>query len=329
MAKIAVEFEHLAARGIPGSRPGRPARRILAQGDGWRVSDVICNAGPHDRAFEEQHADVCIAVVIEGSFQYESSAGRELMTPGALLLGNARQYFKCGHEHGVGDRCIAFAYEPEHFERLASETGMRGRRARFSGLRVPPVRELSGLIARACARLAESDDRAIGRGKSTFTPGAEKLASSPLDLASVPNAGAPEWEEIGVELAGRALKMANGGEPSRGSSPAVEARVTRIVRMVECHPGAQHGLTALAQEAGLSRYHFLRIFQRLTGLTPHQYILRARLRRAATHLAREQERVLDIALDSGFGDVSNFNHAFRTEFGVSPRLYRLRSAFKV
>jgi AraC-like DNA-binding protein len=39
-------------------------------------------------------------------------------------------------------------------------------------------------------------------------------------------------------------------------------------------------------------------------------------------LAAEGARVVDIALDCGFGDVSNFNHAFRAEFGVSPRLYR-------
>jgi AraC family transcriptional regulator len=128
-----------------------------------------------------------------------------------------------------------------------------------------------------------------------------------------------EWEEISVELAARALEIPNGGEPNRGSSSAAEARVTRIIRMIESCPDAQHGLTAIAREARLSRYHFLRIFQQLTGLTPHQYVLRARLRRAATRLVLEPARVLDIALDSGFGDVSNFNHAFRAEFGVSPR----------
>ncbi|HEV2297473.1 MAG TPA: AraC family transcriptional regulator [Candidatus Acidoferrales bacterium] len=322
MAKIAVEYERIAPRGVTGSRPGRPASRILAQGDGWSVSDVICNAGPHDHAFEEQHSDVCIAVVIEGSFQYESSAGRELMTPGSLLLGNAGQYFECGHEHGVGDRCIAFAYEPEYFDRLASEAGARGGSARFSPLRVPPVRELSALVARACAGLAGSGERATGREQGTFTTETERLTRNSLSLAGIPDGGMAEWEEIGVELAGRALKMANGGETNRESSPAAEARVTRIVRMIEGRPGAQHGLTALAREAKLSRYHFLRIFRQTTGLTPHQYVLRARLRRAATRLAMEQARVLDIALDSGFGDASNFNHAFRAEFGVSPRSYR-------
>ena len=57
-------------------------------------------------------------------------------------------------------------------------------------------------------------------------------------------------------------------------------------------------------------------------MTPHQYVLRARLRQAAMRLAVEPARIIDIAFDCGFGDVSNFNRAFRAEFGVSPRAYR-------
>ena len=129
------------------------------------------------------------------------------------------------------------------------------------------------------------------------------------------------WEEIGVELAVRTLELA-GGRPNRGSVPAAEARITRIVRMIESRPQAEHKLADLSQEAKLSVYHFLRIFHQLTGLTPHQYVLRARLRRAATQLLLEPARIVDIALDSGFADVSNFNHAFRAEFSVSPRSYR-------
>jgi transcriptional regulator GlxA family with amidase domain len=64
---------------------------------------------------------------------------------------------------------------------------------------------------------------------------------------------------------------------------------------------------------------FLRTFQQLTGLTPHQYVRRMRLREAAVRLSTQQTKVLDIALDCGFGDVSNFNRAFRNEFGENPR----------
>jgi AraC family transcriptional regulator len=57
-------------------------------------------------------------------------------------------------------------------------------------------------------------------------------------------------------------------------------------------------------------------------VTPHQYLLRLRLQRAAFRLRIEPAKVVDIALESGFGDVSNFNRSFRAEFGVTPRIWR-------
>jgi AraC family transcriptional regulator len=322
LAKIAVEFASTSERRLPESKPGRPASRLLACGDGWSVSDVLCFAGPLDRPFEEQHSDVCIALVVDGSFQYQSSAGRELMTPGSLMLGNAGQYFECGHEHGVGDRCISFAYEPPYFAGLAAEAGWPGRSGRFAPLRVPPMREFSRLVARACAALAKSADRATHRGQEiSSAPGENVAPNSPCDVRGS-EISAAAWEEVSIELATRTLEIANGARPSRGSLPAAEARVTRIVRRIASRPELHHALGSLAEDARLSRYHFLRVFRLLTGLTPHQYLLRVRLRRAATRMLLEPAQVLDIALDSGFGDVSNFNHAFRAEFGVSPRAYR-------
>jgi transcriptional regulator GlxA family with amidase domain len=98
--------------------------------------------------------------------------------------------------------------------------------------------------------------------------------------------------------------------------------VTRAIRAIDERPDADHKLAGLARESRLSAYHFLRTFEQCTGVTPHQYVLRARLRQAATLLVTESRKVIDVALDSGFGDVSNFNRAFRTEFGMSPRSYR-------
>ncbi|HUA21876.1 MAG TPA: AraC family transcriptional regulator [Bryobacteraceae bacterium] len=271
---------------------GSQGREVLARGDGWQVSDVHCTLGPRDRPFEERHSGVSIAAVVAGTFQYRSATGRELMTPGSLLLGNAGQCYECGHEHGAGDRCVAFSYAPEVFERLAADAGAP--RARFKTLRLPPLREMSPVLARVSAVLVRS-------------------------------ANAP-WEELSVQLAAHAVQLERGIPRAPASAePGATARVTRVLRMVERDPDAVHTLECLAREARLSPYHFLRTFQALTGATPHQYILRMRLRRAATRLASEPAKILDIALDSGFGDVSNFNRAFRAEFGLSPREYR-RSA---
>jgi AraC-like DNA-binding protein len=102
--------------------------------------------------------------------------------------------------------------------------------------------------------------------------------------------------------------------------------VSRVVRAIERSLTGRLSLGRLAREAQLSPYHFLRTFQRVTGVTPHQYVRRARLHHAATRLVTDRSQVVDIALDSGFGDVSNFNRAFRAEFGVSPRQHRSRAS---
>ena len=72
----------------------------------------------------------------------------------------------------------------------------------------------------------------------------------------------------------------------------------------------------------MSPYHFLRTFKLVTGITPHQWLLRARLRDAARRLATSRASITTIALDVGFEDLSNFIRSFRAEFGLSPRQYR-------
>lgn len=296
MAKIAVELERAVVRRAATGAPGSMASRVLGQGEEWHVADVVCTCGPQDRPFEEQHPFFTVAVVVAGTFQYRGSLHRpgiaqELMTPGSLLLGNAGQSFECGHEHGLGDRCLSFRYSRDYFERVAADAGISPGQRKFERLRLPPLEHLSPVIARACAGLVR--------------------ASQTL------------WEELSVQLAAEAVKLAH-GLPAHVNDvpPSTVARVTRTVRMIERHADSELPLGSLAREAGLSPYHFLRTFAELTGVTPHQYVRRTRLREAAVKLASEKEKVLNVALDCGFGDVSNFNRAFRGEFGANPRSWK-------
>jgi len=134
------------------------------------------------------------------------------------------------------------------------------------------------------------------------------------------------WDELGMKLAATAVGLAADASPVPNRWPRnAEARVTRALRTIDRYPQASLTLAALAQQAGLSPYHFLRTFERLTGVTPHQYVRRARLRQAAMRLAAGSAKVLDVALDCGFDDVSNFNRAFRAEFGMTPRVFRQRA----
>ena len=120
----------------------------LASGPGWRVDDVVCTAGPHERPFEEAHESFCIAAVVEGTFQYRSSRGCVTLAPGPLMLGNAGDCFECGHAHAAGDRCLSFHFAPEAMEEILRDVpGVR--RLAFPTPRVPPLPALMTLVAAA------------------------------------------------------------------------------------------------------------------------------------------------------------------------------------
>jgi AraC-like DNA-binding protein len=292
LAKIALALQRALERRRSHGEPGHAASHVVARGTGWTVADVVCTSGPRDMPFEERHTCYSIAVVLAGSFQYRSRMGSALMTPGSLMLGSAGQCYECGHEHSEGDRCVSFWYTPEYFERLMADAGCNRSRLEFNVPRVPSVPSLTPVVAAAALGVLESAD--------------------------VP------WEELGIKLAATAVGVAGSVSPNRRTPANAEARVTRIIRMIDERPDADLTLGHLAGQAGLSPYHFLRTFERVVGITPHQYVLRARLREAAVRLTSEPGTILNIALDCGFGDISNFNRAFKAEFGVSPRVYLRR-----
>jgi AraC family transcriptional regulator len=264
----------------------------LASGAGWQISDVVCTAGPHDRPFEEQHAAVSIAIVSEGSFQYRSSYGAAVLGPGSLLLGSPGRCFECCHEHAAGDRCLSFHYEPAYFEALAAATpGVR--RADLAASSLPPLPELQPLLADAEVARDAGDADAL--------------------------------QELGLALAGAVMETLAGHAPvAQRPSGLDEWRVTRALRRIEAAADETLSVEQLADEAATSPFHFLRLFRQIVGLTPHQYILRTRLHRAAIQLRRSDAPIAAIAFDAGFNDLSTFNHRFRRVFGMTPRAHRAR-----
>lgn len=274
----------LARKSLSGAR-GHILDTAIAEGDGWYVHDFVCTCGPHDHDAEECSSTSGIALVLSGSFIARDAHGTSLLSEGSLFLVEAGRRFVCSHRHGEGDRCLSFQFEPDMFDRLAHDAGAS---AAFARNALPPLRDLSRLTTRA--RTAMTRPEAM--------------------------------EELALELASAALEF--GGRPRRAKAAAHHhGRMTEVLRYMAEHSAAPHKLAGLARMARMSPYHFLRSFKATTGVTPHQWLLRARLRKAAEQLAATQLPITNVALDVGFADLSNFTRSFHAEFGASPRQYRL------
>ena len=264
--------------------------KILASGLGWQVKDILCQAGPETRAFEEQHGAIAIAAVSEGTFQYRSSLGTAVLTPGAIMLGAPGVCFECGHEHGIGDRCTSFHFSAAVWEDIVAAVP-GAKQGTVTRPQLPPLESLTPLFAEAEAARDENDSAA--------------------------------FEEIALRLAGTVVGiLADAPKRARQPSPRDIKRVTAIVRQLAAQPEESYALTSLASEAAMSPYHFLRTFRQVVGMAPHQYLLRTRLHRAALRLKRSTDEVSSIAFEAGFNDLSTFNRRFKKVMGVNPGAYR-------
>jgi AraC family transcriptional regulator len=78
----------------------------------------------------------------------------------------------------------------------------------------------------------------------------------------------------------------------------------------------------LATLAGMSRFHFARVFRATVGTTPHRYVLERRLERARSLLKTTATAVRDVALTTGFADQSHLTRLIKRRFGVTPGVLR-------
>ena len=97
----------------------------------------------------------------------------------------------------------------------------------------------------------------------------------------------------------------------------------RVKELIHAQFGSELNLGLLAETAGLSRYHFARMFKVSTGLTPHQYVNKVRVQRGWEMLLAAHTQV-EVAALCGFAHQSHFSAHFKRHFGITPGQY-LRS----
>jgi AraC-like DNA-binding protein len=103
---------------------------------------------------------------------------------------------------------------------------------------------------------------------------------------------------------------------------ALSPEIRRSIDFIHAHYGDDISLDQLAAVARMSRYHYLRVFKRETGRTPHSYLRHVLLEQAALLLRTADASISEIALRLGFASPGHFSDAFKRRYGVTPSEFR-------
>jgi AraC family transcriptional regulator len=249
-----------------------------------RVSDYRCEASRHDAPFAEVHTSYTLAYVRHGSFGCKTRGRAYDLVRGAFLVGRPGDEYTCSHDHVVGDECLSFLVDPE--------------------------------VVEAVGGLGVWESRAIAPRPELMVLGelAQAVADGEADVA---------LDEVGIWIAARFARLAaDRARRASAPTPMDRKRAVAAAMRIDAASTEAFDLERAAKDAGLSQFHFLRLFANVLGVTPHQYLVRSRLRHAARLLADETISITDVALAVGFNDLSNFVRTFHRAAGVSPGTFR-------
>jgi AraC-like DNA-binding protein len=261
------------------------ASTLLFNSRSIRISDFRCTAEAGATPFVEQFGCHSVSYVRKGSFGCHHRGRFFELVAGGVFVGYPGDEFMCTHDHVCGDECLSFFLQPELVESIGDAKKV------WQVGAMPPLSELMvlGELAQAAAE---------GR--------------SDIGL-----------DEIGYLFASRFVALASSTPPRPAKSTARDRRrAVETALWLDANSHRDIALEDAAREARLSPFQFLRIFAATLGVTPHQYLLRSRLRHAARRLADDDAAVTEIAYDVGFADLSNFTRTFHRAAGVSPLKFR-------
>lgn len=245
------------------------------------------HAAPHRDPPEETSSSFAINFVEKSSFLIVVSRRVERFETGTVFVTRPGLAYRCRHsEVYPSDVCLSVDF---------ADPGLAGEA-------LPPAR---GRAMWPTNRLAYNRLRLLAGQAQYLEP--FTLESRAMELLA-------------------ALNTAAGGSTARplfraGQLAWYARRVDAARELLETRYAESHSLAALAQEAGMSPFHFARVFGELVGAPPHRYLLSVRLAEAAQRL-RAGMPVTDACFEVGFSNLSHFIRFFRRRFGVSPSRIR-------
>jgi AraC-like DNA-binding protein len=293
---------------------GRP--RHETSGYGGQGFSLYHAHGPEGRAPKAPHFhdEYLLSAQLRGDEQCHVAGKLHRFHEGDVALLNPQQVHT-GNTRGDDIEYVSLYLDRELVQRFAAELGAPNPLPEFTTLRASGQRELRDAMVELLARVR---DDAEARARRHGAPAGDDAPTALEIDAALQRVLASAFERFSNLRTPRLRSTARVGHRKI-------ARVLEYLRELPLQAGFTKAtsLDRLAAEAELSKYHFLRQFQRSVGMTPGAYLRTLRLCHAARLLRRRPDPIVDIAVAVGFADHPSFSRAFARHMGMTPSQYRV------
>ena len=253
------------------------------------------------------HDEYLICAQIRGEEECQVSGKIERFSAGDIVLINPQQVHT-GNARGSDDlEYLSLYVDRELVAELADELSAASKSPEFTVVRAGPQPALAAKLATLLERIR--DDAAAGSAPddpptlSVQDTLHEVVALAFAEFSNLHQPMLRSSKRIGHRKVARAIDYIHDLERQSGNPPQVS-------------------LDDLAEIAGLSKFHFLRQFSQVVGMTPGAYLRTLRLCHAARKLRTTDLPILEIALSVGFADHPSFSRAFARHMGMTPSDYQ-------
>lgn len=248
-----------------------------------RRFDHVPGVAHHDPE-RERATEHRVAFVESGSFRVRTSGEWRSVTSDWLLITSPDVEFSCAHdEEYPSDSCVSLAYSDEAIESARSDVVL-------SPTPLHPLTNRHAFLRHKLQQCGQGDEARV-----------EALAGALLGSLAAPSARRPLYRADRLAWYARRIECAR--------------------QMIEASYAEPLSLSMLARDAGMSVFHFARIFAELEGCPPHRVLTEVRLAHAAARLG-DGAGVTETCFAVGFGSLSHFVTAFRKRYGVRPSVFR-------
>ncbi|MFG1709721.1 helix-turn-helix domain-containing protein [Nonomuraea sp. M3C6] len=279
-----------------------PGERLLCSGElGWRTMLARTYVDPPcaEQFTTAQSGDLLVVLITGGAYTIESRKGRcwgrANYRPGSVGVtapGNV-SVLRWRTTSGQRLESLHMHLGADLLKQTSDALGEKGSWQR----RLPDSLLLDDPLVTAAGQAV---GRALqGRAPTLYADSIAQLIATHLLYGSEP--------EIAAEIRPAALG---------------ESTLRLVTAYMHEHLHEDVSLDDLAAVANISKYHLLRAFAKATGFTPHRYLVRLRMSRAADLLRDTAQPVLHISMACGYRSHGQFTAAFRRRFGASPREFR-------